>query len=126
MRTLLLLSLLFSVTAAAQTVNLPYSLELEGLHRIADRCAEASAPSPECAAVERQLSEIYGSPAAYRAALAPLTDETRATLHRQAAACDAGHETRTACAPVYNRLVRHYRSYLAYIDAARAWKASHL
>lgn len=121
MRALLLASLLFSASATAQTVNLPYSLELEGLHRMADRCADTATEG--CAAVERQLIAVYGSPAAYQAALAPLTDETRATLHRQAAACDAGQETRTVCAPIYIRLVRHYRSYLAYIDATQAWKS---
>lgn len=54
---------------------------------------------------------------------APLSDAERQALHRQTAICDADTSADgMVCNPAYARLIQHYGSYEAFIEASRAWK----
>ncbi len=125
MRTLLLLAglALAAPQAGAQAVKLPYSLELDGLHRLGAQCDVQTPAAPGCAQVYADLARFYGSHEAYTAALRPMSEAELNATHGKAAACDANPPAANPnpCAITYARLVRHYGSYLAYIDVAQAW-----
>ncbi|KJV08409.1 hypothetical protein VZ95_17985 [Elstera litoralis] len=126
MRTLLLVAgLAFAAAQAdAQAVKLPYSLELDGLHRLGAQCDAQTPAGPGCAQVYADLARFYGSQEAYAAALRPMSEPDLNAAHGRAVSCDANPPAADPipCATTYARLVRHYGSYLAYIDAAQAWK----
>ncbi len=124
MRALFLLAglALAAPQAGAQAVKLPYSLELDGLHRLGAQCDAQTPAAPGCAQVYADLARFYGSQEAYTAALRPMSEPDIHAAHGKAAACDANPPDPTPCATPYARLVRRYGSYLAYIEAGQAWK----
>jgi hypothetical protein len=128
MRTLVLIAGLALATAQAnaQAVKLPYSLELDGLHRLGAQCDAQTPAGPGCDRVYADLARFYGSQEAYTAALRPMSEPEVNAAHGRAASCDANPPAADPipCAITYARLVRHYGSYLAFIEAAQAWKGT--